>query len=259
MDLNDYWQENKRFVTAVALGLVVFLVARGVLASKLGSRIAVESGRINRFESGIARAAYTSEDLGRAERENDALRAAVTTLEEATAFVARPEFRLDPAAGPSPNQYRRALALVREDLQPRANRANVRIDESFGMPTVSPTREGEIERYLEALDAVEETLRLAIDARVDRVDKISVKLDSKLGDRDGVGRVERTRIIFTVIGDPLAVERLLVGTQRTRERRALHLGDFEIEPSRSKEDERRLDLTLILARLHDVDGEEVAP
>ena len=27
MDLNDYWQENKRFVTTVLAGLVVFLIA----------------------------------------------------------------------------------------------------------------------------------------------------------------------------------------------------------------------------------------
>ena len=40
-------------------------------------------------------------------------------------------------------------------------------------------------------------------------------------------------------------------------RRAIHLGSFEIVPSRSKEDELRLDLTLIVARLHAVETEEV--
>ena len=33
MDLNDYWQENRRFVTTVGTGVVVFLIAKLVLGS----------------------------------------------------------------------------------------------------------------------------------------------------------------------------------------------------------------------------------
>ena len=127
------------------------------------------------------------------------------------------------------------------------------------MLTLSPTRESEIQRYLEALDVVDTTVRRAIDANVQRVEKINVRLDTGLTSREGLGRIERTRVSFTVIGTAASLQRLLTRTQRPRQGRVLHVHELEVVPSRHKQDEVRLDLTLVIARPIEleVEGEEI--
>ncbi len=192
---------------------------------------------------------YTSQHLADAHAENDALIAAVEELRAAARFEARPGFRLDPGLGSASNQYLRALARVREELLPRANRGNLQVDSALGMPRLSPTREAEIVRYLEALDVIDTVVGMAINARVQRVDRIQVRLDPGLSSREGLGDVERTRVSLTLTGTSLALTRLLTSTQRPRDGRVLHIDELEMVPSRSKENEVRLELTVVAARL----------
>jgi len=192
---------------------------------------------------------YDASDLGDARSQNEALQAAVDQLRAVTDFQPRSEFVLDPALGSSSNQYLRALAGVRDDLVTRANRSNVQVDPQLGMPRLSPTREAEIERYLEALDVIDTIIDLAIDARVQRVDKIQPRLDPGLNSREGIGAIERTRVAFTFTGSSLALERVLTWTQRPQNGRVLHVEDVEMVPARSREQEVRLDLVIVIARL----------
>ena len=37
MDLNDYWQENKRFVLTVAAGAIAFMIGEMMIGSFIGS------------------------------------------------------------------------------------------------------------------------------------------------------------------------------------------------------------------------------
>ena len=249
MDLQSYWQENKRFVTSVGAGLVLFLIAQMILSSMYTGKIDATRGKITRLNRELAAPLYSARDQTEAEAENEALERAVGALGAATRFRARPRFQLDPAAGSASNQYLRALNEVRDELLPMAKRANVTIDEGLGMPKLSPTRDPEIERTLEALDVVDTVARMALDTRVRRLDKIQIKLDPGLFTRAGVGRIERTRVQFTMTGSSAALTRLLARTQRPPDGRVLHVDELEIVPSRSKEDEVRLDLTIVVPRL----------
>ena len=73
MDLNDIWQENKRFITTVGSGFLVFLigyfVVEGVYAGDIDS--------INRSNSKARRKLntemFTADDREVAQGENDAL------------------------------------------------------------------------------------------------------------------------------------------------------------------------------------------
>ncbi len=252
MDLNDYWQENKRFVSGVAGGAVVFLIGYMVVGSFYDSDIRSKRRSIAQRQSDLRQAMFTASDLADAQQENDDLRAAVGELVAATRFEARPEFVLDPSQGAANTQYLRALSRVREDLLTRANRSNLQLDPGLGMPALSPTRQPEIERYLEALDVVETVVDLSIDARAQRIDRILVRLDPALTSRDGLGDVERTRVTFEVTGNSLALTRLLTWTQRPPggdAGRVLHIDSVELAPSRSKDEEVHLELTLVVARL----------
>ena len=251
MDLNDYWQENKRFVTTVAIGLVVFLVGRQVLAGKLETGISDAERRIRSSETERSQLVYTSSDLADARSENEALKSAVASLSGAVRFVPRPEFRLQPDAGSASNQYLRVLSRLREELLLLANRGDLDLDESLGMPKLSPTRAEEIERHLEALDAIDQLVRVALDARIDRIERIQLRLDPGFGSRQGLGLVERTRIEVQLRGDSRSILSVLTATQRGLDGRVLPVDTVELVPSRAKEEEIRLDLTLVLPRIAD--------
>lgn len=251
MDFNDYWQENKRFVTTVAVGLVVFLIGRQVLASKLESGISASQRNIARLESEAREIVHTSSDLAEVRVENAELISAVEMLSAGVRFTPRPEFALQDGAGSASNQYLRTLSRVREDLLLQANRGDLTLDDSLGMPKLSPTRDDEIERHLEALDAVDQVVRLAIDAGVDRIERIQLRLDPGLGSRQGLGQIERTRLEFQLRGNSRALMTVLSGTQRALDGRVLPIDVLEITPSTAKEEEVRMDLTLVLPRLAD--------
>jgi hypothetical protein len=103
---------------------------------------------------------------------------------------------------------------------------------------------------------IETVTVMAIDARVQRLEKIGIRLDSGLTSRAGLGRIERTSVSFELRGDSLSLTRLLTATQRPVDGRVLHLGDLEMTPSRNKDDEVQLDLTLTIARLRPAETPE---
>ncbi|MEM7306035.1 MAG: hypothetical protein AAF682_05160 [Planctomycetota bacterium] len=260
MDLNEYWQENKRFVTMVAIGALVFLIGYLVLDGKYESAISSQNLQKARLDSELRKSLFSAADLDDAEDENERLNAAVEELSARADFEPRELFRIDRGGGaPSVNsQYLRALTDVRDRLIPRANRSNMKLDPGLGMPELSPTREEQIERYLEALDIIESVADLAIEAGVRRLDEITIRLDPALGSRQGVGRIERTRVKFSFEGEAKPLTQLMARTQRTSEGRQLLIDEVEMIASKSRPGDSRLDLTMVAARLQVPTTEEDA-
>lgn len=201
MDLANAWQENKRFLLTVAGGALVFGIGWMLVESYFGAELKRHSLSAKTAASKLERESlYTAAQLSEAEAENQRLVQAVETLTKACAFHARPRFVLDPARGSASNQYFAVVSAVREELLRQAGRANLRVPEDLGLPALSPTREPDIERYLQGLDLVERVVRTAIAAGCERIDKIEIKLDPRLTAREGVGRIEKTRVSFSFSG-----------------------------------------------------------
>lgn len=254
MDASAYWQENKRFVVTVGVGALLFLVAFALEGSFFDGPKAAARQEIQKHRSALKQAKFGASDLATAEQENAALRSAAATLVEAARFRPRPEFVHDPAGGPASNHYLRVLTRVREELGQRANRAGVALVPSLGMPELSPTNEGELARYLEALDLVESVSDLAVRARVARIENIVVRLDPKLNSREGTGSIERTRVQMNLAGSSLALTRLLTWTQRPGPGgRVFTIDKLELGVARGKKDEVRLEVTFVLARVKDLE------
>ena len=258
MDLNDYWQENKRFVTTVAAGATVFLVGYLILSGRYEERIGAQKSQERTLRSELGGELFSIEDLETAEDQNEALVAAVEALEAGTAFRPRDLFRLRKGggAGSASSQYLQVLDQVRAELVPRAKRNSMQIVEGLGMPELSPTREDEIERYLEALDVIETVVLLAIQAGARNLDKINVRLDPNLSTRQGVGSVETTRITFHFDGPALPLTQVLKNSQRPPDGRPLLVDEVAMVALAAKPGEARLEFTVAVARLHDVDGED---
>ncbi len=256
MDLNEYWQENKRFLVATASGAVLFLVGTMLVDRYFRAELRAQKRAADSAAAKLrSEPMFTASDLAEAEKENESLKKAVEVLSQATAFEARPGFRLDAKAGAATNQYFAAVSRVRDELLTLAGRGNLRVPEDLGLPALSATREGEIERYLEALDLVDRAVRLALSAGVQRIDKIEIRLDPKLASRQGVGDLERTRVEVTASGAPGPLVRFLSLTQGGEARplaegsRPLLIEKADIQASRTKADEAGLQATFVVARL----------
>ncbi len=257
MDLQNYWQENKRFVVSVAAGAIVFAVGSMLIGSFFRAELAQQRRSADATAKKLrSESMYTQSDLATAQKERDETAQAVEVLRTSVAFAPRRDFVLDPARGAASNQYFGAVSRVREELLTLAGRANLRLPEDLGLPALSPTRESEIERYLEALDLVDRAARMAISAGVQRIDRIEIKLDPGLTSRQGVGQIESTRVEFNMSGRPTPLVRFLEESQSPGGSAVsgepvgpLLIEKAQMQPARTKTEEVGLEVTFVVARV----------
>lgn len=247
MDFDDYWQENKSFVGQVAAGLVVFLIGLAIVNKTVGADVKSARAKRSAEQRKLNAPAYSAMDRDLAREDNELLNAAVVALGETVQFRSRPIFR-DPDEPTTAGRYLDAVAQVRDELLPMAGRANVQLDTTFGLPEISPTREDELERYLDGLDLVERVMRLAIQEGVAEVRSVRIRLDTRLGSKEGIGAVERTRVQFDLRGNDLAILRVLQRAERQM-RPPLVIDELEMEPQRGTTDQARAMVTYLVTRV----------
>ena len=257
MDLNDFWQENKRFVLTVGSGALTFLIGLAIVDSVYGGELRSLKRTVARAESDLRAPRFSRSDLDAAQKRNEELQAVLGELGKAVAFETRPGFALDPSAGSPTNQYFDLVARTRDALLRRARRTSLRTPADIGLPALSPTQTVKIERYMEAVDLIDRVVSMSMDVGVDRIDAIEIKLDPGLDSSRGVGRLERTEVTFRIGGEPLSLMRLFVETQsETSYGGPLAVGSLEMKPERAKADELRMDVVFWICRLHQVEEEE---
>ncbi len=261
MSVEDFWQENKRFVVSVGGGLLVFLIGSMIVDRLYGSEVARVRTQLRRNESSLSAERYRSADLERAREANEALAAAVETLSSAVSFETRPDFLLNPRAGGASSQYFARADLVRQELASLASKTRMRLPADLGLESLKTTREEVIVRHLEALDLIDRAVRMALDAGVERIDKIQVRLDPAFDSRAGLGAVERTRVTFQMSSTAEPVVRFLAATQSGRFGSPLVIEESNVTGARSKLDEVRAEVTFLVVRLArqdaDADIEEI--
>ncbi len=257
MDLEGFWQENKRFVLSVGGGALAFLVGWIAIGSVLGDDLAAQRRAAESTQRKLgSEPMYSADDLRAAEAQNEALLRTVAQFTEAVAWRTRPLYAIDPRRGPPSNQYFGAVDATREDLLRRAGRANLRLPEDLGLPALSPTREGEVARFLAGLDLVDRAVRMALETGCERIDRIQITLDPKYNSKQGVGAIERTRVTFNFTGRPAPLLDFLVRTQDpapvadgSGAAGPLLIERVEMQPARNKTDEAGLEIVFIVARL----------
>jgi hypothetical protein len=254
MDLNAYWQENKRFLLCVMGGVVAFLIGWMLIDSFFGSDLRSQRSRKAKLESELKKPMFASADLSTAKSENEALRAVVDELSQRVEFRPREEFALRDGDAPS-SRYFAVVTDVRDELRSRCSRAGLSIPEDLGLPALSPTREQEIERYLEALDVVEATIQMGIETGVERLDKVVIDLDTRVLSNKPIDDLEETLIEFRFVGPSPPLVELLGLLQQERHGRVLLVNRVDVQPARAKEDEVRMDLVLLVAHLHGLGAE----
>lgn len=252
MDFSNYWQENKRFLMSVGVGAVAFFSGWFAIDAYIGADLRAAKSKKARVEADLRSPMYAPADLERVTAENAALQKACDELRTNLEFAVRPDFRMEKGVAAT-SRYFAVLERTREDLRRRAGRAGLAIPSDLGMPAVAPTKEAELARYLEALDAVEQVTGLAIGAGATRLEQIRVKLDPRLLSGKAFSDVERTLVEFRFAGPALPLTQLLAELRNPRHGRVLAVDRVDIAPARSKaSDDVRMDLTLLLPHLNSV-------
>jgi len=249
VDLEGYWQENKRFVLTVAGGAVAFLVGWWALDAYLGSDLRSLESRRSRLQRELGAPMFQAVDLDRASAQNAELREAVATLRQAAEFRPRPRFALTDGVDAS-SRYVTVVSEVREDLLTSAGRAGLVLPQDLGLPTLAPTKETEIARTLEALDALERVLQRSIEAGCERVDSIRIELDARLLAGKPIDDLEKTVVQLRLVGSSIPIVRLLTLLQEPRSGDVLLVERAEVAPARARRDEVRLDLEIALVHPH---------
>lgn len=256
MDLNDFWQENKRLLVTVGCGLLVFLIGQFLVEGAYGTDLARAKADKRTNENRLREARYSQSDLDAAEDENEALRAALDTLAGAVEFRPRPEFVVDSAEGSASSQYFTRVEEVREELDLLAGRNRMAYPDGWGIEALDTNSTPVLVRRLEALDLVDRIVRLAGEAGVQRITKIQVRLDPSLDSRHGLDDVERTRVEVQMSTSSESITRFLASTQNERFGQPLTIEEYEIKGERNKLDAVKAELTFLVVRLHLPDGEE---
>ncbi len=257
MDMNDFWQENKRFLVTIGSGLLTFLIGLMLISSSFSDEKGLIQNSLRRSTQSLQEGRFTSSDEELAEEENSKLEESVDILSKAVAFVPREPFRLQPDGGSAGNQYFGRQDQVRQDLRALATRNRMALPDGLDLEMVESTREEIMVRRLEMLDLIDRVVRFAIDADIERIHKIKARRDSRLGSKHGdLGRIERSTVQFEVYSSADDVVEWLALSQSDEYGHALPFTDLEIATSRSKGDEVRCTITFLIVRLHDVAREE---
>lgn len=257
MDLESFWQENKRFLLMVGGGLLVFLIAYLVIEGMYEDELVANQRSLRSSQNALAAPFYSRADLEVAEEQNEELRAALVTLKGAIEFEPREAFQLAPGMT-AYNQYFRQVERVDGELSTLANRSRVIIPPGLDLEMIDSTQPDLIQRWLEAVDLIERVVRLAIESGVDRVDRIQVKLDPALQGRGTVDEIESTKVTFDMRSEPEPVARLLSLSQSVEGGGPLPLADLDVVGASAKREEIRVKVTFLIARvsLDALDGED---
>ncbi len=256
MDVNDFWQENKRFVLTVSGGVLVFFTSVLLIKNIYGAELVDQERRKTKAENTLAGPLYAQAELDALRAENAKLVAAHGSLLQASTFQARPAFA--PNSSPMATRYFEVVDATRSELLPAAGRAGIAVPEDIGLPALAPNKDEHIARHLDALDIIDRTLRLAFEAGIGRVEGIDIKLDARLLSGKPLDGLEKTHVTFKLRGNAAALTQLTLMLESSSSARVGVLDSAKFLAGGARVEDARLELVLCAVRMHESKSEDPA-
>lgn len=174
MNFDAFWQTHRRFILGLAGGVVAFfiilaLTGNGSKEDFKRSKSSISSTRRKMKANdmyGVTSVATLNERL-------DSLRQRNAELGLMSLPPFRERFQI-PTGTPAAQHYISLTGEVRDELIGWSLRRNCEVDDSLGLPPVSPSQPQQIERILHGLDVVERVVRLAVENGAAEVEKIRI-------------------------------------------------------------------------------------
>jgi len=267
MDLNEIWQEHKRFILTVAAGFLTFFVANSVIEGMFSADIRSANRTVRGDRAVLASNLYKADDRETAELENESLRRGYEELVAAAAFRPRPDFDLSQATASPQNTYITNVERVEDRLVDLASQKRAFLPDGLGLETVQTLNGDVVERHLHALDLLERAVEMALEAGVRRVRRIDVNLDPAFKSSRGLGAVERTTVQIETDSTAEAVTEWLAlaetplaegdtGLAASVRLQPLPFRDIEMSRVSTKENEVRASVTFVVIRVHELNTDD---
>ncbi len=250
MDLNDFWQENKKWILSCVAGLIVFLIAKSVVHSSYVLPVLAKYRSARADYSKIkAEDRYLDKHLKDAKTDREALRSRLATLRDALHFELADRFDLN-GKGDAELHLATVYAGVRGGVFKKTDDEDVEfLEKAF---TWSPeTEPDKIQRRLIGVSLVEHVvtqllsahrtvtkddysamgLRSILDFKMDRTQRSSRR---RSGRRDrgvqAVDLVSEVSVAFKFEADNATIHHFLENCRVARPR--VTLGAFKVVPGR---------------------------
>ncbi len=247
MDLNDLWQNHKRFILGVAGGGLVFLVGLVVIDSNWSVATA-KAGIAGRSRDILKLEAPSTGDLSSLGAECSRLSTRLDDLYKKMSVETRPDFVV-PANDSADLFYNKKRDEEQDKLVREARRRNINVKASLGLPEFTPSGTEAIQRSLRALDVVDQVVSAALEANVRGVDEIEVR-DLKSGSKSKANAfLDALAVKFTITGSTASIAALIDRLTRA-ESSFLAIEDAEIETDVRRQNLTVLRLTAAILAIH---------
>lgn len=232
MDLNDVWQNHRRFILGVGAGLLVLVVGKVVIgtmwdATGAGSAASARLAKLNKVET--VQKSELSAVLGANTRDGER----IDELSQRMRFKPDPRYVLDKNEKTPDLRFTEIRSQATEALVDVAARGNIRVDETLGLPPFTPAGREAIQRYLLGLNVVQEVVESAILADVRSVDTIEVIDARGKKSKDKRQLAEALTVKFKISGSAAALSELVSLIVRDADQ-FLSIEDVSIEVDKKK-------------------------
>lgn len=259
MNLDALWQRNRRFVLGFLGGTIGFFILLWMLTSSATSRQAAADRAISRSTLDLRSEMYGESQERETQDRLAELRALNADLGARALPLWRKEFRVP--AGKAPAQhYIELTGSLRQDLIGWALRNDCDVDETLGLPPVSPTQLQGVDRVLRGLDVSERVVRLAVEYGASAVEKMSIAERSRRAGNARGAVLDLTPVEIEVVfegNSPAPFLRALL--EEGQHGRPIGLAGVEVSPPNPRKRERRVLLEFAVGVMPELGSEDSQP
>lgn len=213
-DLNNFLQENKKFLLGSFIGAAFFVAGYAVIDSFVFDDMRSSARDVAAVKARLAKEElYTQKNLDEARSQETLLNDSIKSLATKLVFTTRPEFMLKDGGASPQNQYLDIASRFREKRIDDARSRGIDITDNCGVPDRSPTQPEDIRRTLRALDLADRVLECAISAGVRSIDRIQVHPDPAREDRGESMIREEIKVEFDMESSSRALSAFIEMTQ----------------------------------------------
>lgn len=241
MNFDAFWQTHRRFILGLAGGVVAFFILLAFTSSGAKEDFRRSSSSI----SSTRRKMNSSSMYGAAQVAT--LEKRLASLQERNAELGRmslPQFRERfriPSGTPAAQHYISLTGELRDEIIGWSLRHNCEVDDSLGLPPVSPSQPQQIERILHGLDVVDRVVHMAVDHGASKVDKIRISQKRRRRSGRHASPLDITPVTMEIVFKRVSATpflRKLAAEQASGN--PLGLTAFEVLPRNAKRMEQRI-------------------
>ena len=256
MNIDVFWQANRKFIVGLGAGIISFFILLAIVAGGANDRFNTASNSVSLAKrKGASGSQYSAAQVGKLEKTLAQLDADVGELIKAALPPYRKRFQVPVGVSPA-SHYIALTGELRDELIGWALRHNVNVDETLGLPPVSPSQPLAIEQHLRALDIVDRVVRLAIENGASEIDKIRISQQRRVGSSKKASPLLITPMSLEITFSRVSVTPFLRAMMISQQSgNSLGVVSLEVLPPNQKKSEQRIRIGFDIAVLPQVTKE----